>query len=906
MVEKLKKVLVIGSGPIVIGQAAEFDYAGVQTCRALKQENIKIILVNSNPATIMTDENIADKVYIEPLTKEVIEKIIEKEKPEGILATFGGQTGLNLLYELDKADILTKNNVKILGTSAEAVKNAEDRDLFKTLMQKNSIPVLNSSTVSNFEDAEKFVKENGFPIVIRPAYTLGGEGGAFIDNIEQFNIALKKALKASLINQVLLEQSVEGYKEIEYEIVRDCAGNVIEVCDMENIDPMGIHTGDSMVAAPCQTLSNTLLKNLKETSFKIAENLNIIGSCNIQYAVNPNDEKDFYVIEVNPRVSRSSALASKATGFPIAKVATKLALGYKLTDFSKNIEELEPKLDYVVVKVPKWSFDKFKNVDKTLTTQMKSTGEVMALGKTFEEAFYKALKATENREKSVNDDVSIKDDLRIYRIFEALKNGKTIEQISNITNIDKFFIDAFKNILNTKYDTKHLNYYPVTPYCDSENTKQAYFYSSIKEEKNKFETKQEKEKILIIGSGPIRIGQGIEFDYCCVHCVNEIKKSGYEAILINSNPETLSTDYDIATRLYFEPLTYDFVKSVIDFEKPKGVIIQFGGQTAINIAEKLKKDNINILGTTLESLNKTEDREAFSSLLYKLNIPQAKGYGVISVNEAMQASEQLNFPLLVRPSYTIGGLGVKFVKTKEELKQIVESALLITNNHAMLIDEYIEGIEAEADVICDGEDILMAGILEHIEKTGVHSGDSIAIYPAQRIFEKQKQTMFEYAQKISKELNLKGLMNIQYILKDDKIYVLEVNPRASRTVPILSKITGIDLCKTAVDIMIGKSLKEQGFCSGISEEKSLYAVKIPVFNISKLPNADNSLTTEMKSTGEVLGVDKELENAAKKAFVMSKTKLEDIVNSDTKKFFNKIKNTERYNVKTITDYRNDY
>lgn len=908
MKNKYKKILVIGSGPIVIGQAAEFDYAGVQACRALKSEGIEIVLVNSNPATIMTDENIADKVYIEPLTFDFVKKIIEKEKPQGFLASLGGQTALNLACELSDAGVLKENSVELLGTDISAIKNSEDRNLFKSLMQSIKEPVLQGETVNNLEDAITLSEQIGFPLVIRPAYTLGGVGGTFVKNKDEFESAIKRGLDASMIHQVLIEKSVQGYKEIEFEVIRDSADNCLVVCNMENIDSMGIHTGDSMVVAPCQTLSDSQIKMLEKASFKIIKALKIEGGCNIQYALNPNSD-EYYVIEVNPRVSRSSALASKATGFPIAKINTKIAIGYKLTDFEKDIKNLEPKIDYTVVKIPKWSFGKFKNVDRTLTTQMKATGEVMALGKSFSEAFLKALFSSENKYPQVNDDVEIQDDLRIYRIFNAIKNGKGLNEIALKTKINKFFINEFDKVLKMNSNLSENKYfYKVKPCADKNKAENSYLYSSSLPNSEPVQNLKS-QRVLIVGSGPIRIGQGIEFDYCCVQGVFSFIENQVEAILVNSNPETLSTDYDVATRLYFEPITIESVLNIAKQENIKDIVLQFGGQTAINLAEQLTKKGFNILGTSFNAINATEDRGLFSNVLKKLEIPQSKSFNVSNIDDALECAKQLTYPIIIRPSYTIGGLGVKKANDEESLHNILKDAFKISKS--LLIEDYIEGLEVEADAIADGKNVLITGILEHVEKTGIHSGDSIAVYPTKNVTENEKQVILEYTQKIVKELNIKGLLNIQFVIKDGRVYVLEVNPRASRTVPILSKITGVNMCRVAVDIMLGHSLADFGY-EKLLKEGNLFAVKVPVFSYKSLPNADKTLGTEMKSTGEVLGLDYNFENALTKAFIMANynfdSEMPTFTSEQTKDAFilareNYSQNNDKFSIATIDAYR---
>ena len=901
---RLKKVMVIGSGPIVIGQAAEFDYAGVQACRALKEEGIKIVLVNSNPATIMTDEHVADKVYIEPLDVDMLEDIIQKERPDGLIASLGGQTGLNLAMELHKKGILEKYKLRLLGTNIDSINKAEDRELFKNLMNEINEPVPESEIVSSYEDAKKFAERIGFPIIIRPAFTLGGSGGGIAKNEEEYDQYVTTGLQQSPINQILVEKSIAGFKEVEYEVMRDSNDTCITVCNMENIDPIGIHTGDSYVVAPSQTLTNNEYQMLRTSAIKIIRALKIEGGCNVQFALDTKSNQ-YYVIEVNPRVSRSSALASKATGYPIAKVTTKIAIGYKLHEIQnaitkKTVAAFEPSLDYVVIKIPKWPFDKFAHGDRILGTKMKATGEIMAIGRTFNSAFKKAITSLEEKytgltqreefEQSGLDELieslSIQDDRRIFRVSEALKRGvdpKKISvdkelyikakeegfldsEISKITGIEekefeKFNVEASFRIV----DTCAAEFAAMTP----------YFYSTYNEEcelekiKKRQEDKNKKKKgnIVVLGSGPIRIGQGIEFDYCSVHASWAIAENNYESIMINSNPETLSTDFDIADRLYFEPMNIENVMNVIKKEKPLGVMVQFGGQTAINLASKLNERGVKILGTSLENINAVEDRKVFEKLLRDLKIPQPKGKGVRSSQEALDATKELGYPVLVRPSYVIGGRGMQVVYNDEELLTYINEAFKFSSEHPVLIDQYIEGQEVELDAISDGKDVLIPGICEHIERAGVHSGDSMSIYPSQNITKKQENTLVHYAKQIAKKTNIIGLMNIQFIIKDDVVYVIEVNPRASRTVPIMSKVTGIPMAKIAVNVILGKSIKSHGFGTGLYKKSNLVCVKMPVFSFQKLNRIDPALAPEMKSTGEVLGVDTNYKKALLKAFI---------------------------------------
>lgn len=928
-IQGLKKVMVIGSGPIVIGQAAEFDYAGVQACRALKEENIKVVLVNSNPATIMTDENIADKVYIEPLDINILEDIIKKERPDGLIASLGGQTGLNLAMELHRAGILEKYNLKLLGTNIDSINKAEDRELFKNLMNEIGEPVPESEIVSDYEGAKKFAERIGFPIIIRPAFTLGGSGGGIAKNEAEYDQYVTTGLQQSPINQILVEKSIAGFKEVEYEVMRDANDSCITVCNMENIDPIGIHTGDSIVVAPSQTLTNNEYQMLRTSAIKIIRALKIEGGCNVQFALDTKSNQ-YYVIEVNPRVSRSSALASKATGYPIAKVTTKIAIGYKLNEIQnaitkKTVAAFEPSLDYVVVKIPKWPFDKFATGDRILGTKMKATGEIMAIGRTFNNAFKKAIASLEEKYtgltmrpefESIGYDelieaLSIQDDRRIFRVSEAIKRGVEPHKISDITKIDYWFISKIKEIVDFEkfisqnelteeiykkakemgfldseiakikgVDEKEFEKYNVeasfriVDTCAAEFAAMTpYFYSTYNEEceldkiKERNFNKKSKGNIVVLGSGPIRIGQGIEFDYCSVHSSWAIAENGYESVMINSNPETLSTDFDIADRLYFEPMNIENVMNVIKKEKPLGVMVQFGGQTAINLASKLNERGVKILGTSLESINAVEDRKVFEKLLRDLKIPQPKGRGVKSAQEAIDATKELGYPVLVRPSYVIGGRGMQVVYNDDELLTYINEAFKFSSEHPVLIDQYIEGQEVELDAISDGKDVLIPGICEHIERAGVHSGDSMSIYPTRNITSKQEKTLVKYAKEIAKKTNIVGLMNIQFIIKDDVVYVIEVNPRASRTVPIMSKVTGIPMAKIAVNVILGKSLKSQGFGVGLYKKSNLICVKMPVFSFQKLNRIDPALAPEMKSTGEVLGIDTDYKKALLKAFI---------------------------------------
>ena len=928
--KNIKKVLVIGSGPIVIGQAAEFDYAGVQACRALREENIEVILVNSNPATIMTDENIADKIYIEPLTVESLTYIIEKERPNGLIATLGGQTGLNLAVKLYEEGILEKYNVELLGTRIDSIKKAEDRELFKNLMVEIGEPIPESDIVSNIEEAQKFAQKIGFPIIVRPAYTLGGTGGGIATNPTEYEDIVHTGLSLSPISQVLVERSIAGYKEIEYEVIRDANDTAIAICNMENIDPIGIHTGDSFVVAPTQTLTNKECQMMRGAALKIIKALNIEGGCNVQFALDTVSNQ-YYVIEVNPRVSRSSALASKATGYPIAKITTKIAIGYHLHEIKnaitkKTIAAVEPTIDYVVTKIPKWPFDKFKQGDRILGTKMKATGEVMAIGRTFESSFKKALTSIESKytglmhgrhlecsEEEVKALLHVQDDRRIFRVAEALNRGISIDEINKVTKIDKWFINKIKSLVDfenkLRFDTLTPELYleakekgfldeeiakcskkslaeiekirkensinasfKIVDTCGAEFTAQTpYFYSTY----NEFDEDvvDDKKKILILGSGPIRIGQGIEFDYCSVHAAWEVKNNGYQSLIVNSNPETLSTDFDVADKLFFEPMHIENIMNIVEKEKPEGVLVQFGGQTAINLAEKLNARGVKILGTSLDSINIAEDRELFEKLLKDLKIPQPKGYAIKKQSEALDVAKELGYPLLVRPSYVIGGRGMQVVYNEDELLSYIESALKFSDEHPILIDQYIEGLELELDAISDGENVLIPAITEHIERAGIHSGDSIAIYPTRTIPDFVIKNLVEYTEKIARTLKIKGLMNIQFVLKDNVAYIIEVNPRASRTVPILSKVTNTPMVKIALGAILGKSIVEQGYPTGLKEQNGLVCAKIPIFSFQKLNRIDPALAPEMKSTGEVLGVDNVYEKALIKGFMAAGYKL---------------------------------
>ena len=927
----LNKILIIGSGPIVIGQAAEFDYAGTQACKAIREEGIETILVNSNPATIMTDKGIADKVYMEPLTEEALERILEKERPDGMLAGFGGQTGLNLAMELERKGVLKKYGTALLGVNRESIKKAEDREAFKELMQEIGEPIPSSVIATSMDECYDFVEKEGFPVIIRPAYTLGGTGGGIAENKQQLELLCQKGMENSAIGQILLEKSVAGWKEIEYQVIRDSRDNCIIICSMENLDPVGVHTGDSIVVAPTQTLRDEEYQMLRDASVKIIRNLEIEGGCNVQFALDPDTGK-YIVIEVNPRVSRSSALASKAAGYPIAKIAAKIAIGYNLDELSNYVTQttsacFEPTLDYVVVKFPKWPFDKFRTASRKLGTQMKATGEVMSIDRTFESALLKALTSIEIKcdglhipfvsgldDKQLIEKLKACDDERIFCIAEVMRRElMDIEELYSLTRIDRWFLSKIRGIIdleNTLREgplTKELVYeaesrgftdtdiimlsgttrdvlqdirvyndiYPVykmVDTCGGEfDALTPYYYSCYDEEDESIRSHEE--KILVIGSGPIRIGQGIEFDYCCVQGVWAIKELGYEAIIMNNNPETVSTDFDTSDKLYFESLHIDNVMNVIKRERPYGVILQFGGQTSLNLAEKLNSRSINILGTSYNNIDLAEDREKFCELLDELGIAVPEGVAVTNQEEAFEAVRKLGYPLVVRPSYVIGGRAMQVVYNDVELKRYLKEAVSLSTEHPVLIDQYIQGKEIEVDAIADGEDILIPGIMEHVERAGVHSGDSISIYPNYSLSEEVENTLFDYTKRISKALNVVGLVNIQYAYDGKKIYVIEVNPRASRTVPILSKVTRVPMVKLAVAAMLGHKLKDSKYGTGLYRKSKEYAVKVPVFSSAKLTDMDIALGPEMKSTGEVLGIDENLDKAIYKGFLGAGTNI---------------------------------
>ena len=928
----IKKVLVIGSGPIVIGQAAEFDYAGTQACRSLKEEGLEVVLLNSNPATIMTDKDIADRVYIEPLTVEVVEQLILKEKPDSVLPTLGGQAGLNLAMELEEAGFLKEHGVRLIGTTSETIKKAEDRLEFKATMEKIGEPVAASLVVENVDDGLAFANKIGYPVVLRPAYTLGGSGGGIAHDSHQLVEILENGLRLSRVGQVLVERCIAGWKEIEYEVMRDSAGNCITVCNMENIDPVGVHTGDSIVVAPSQTLGDKEYQMLRTSALNIISELNITGGCNVQYALNP-DSFEYCVIEVNPRVSRSSALASKATGYPIAKVAAKIALGYTLDEIKNAITQktyasFEPMLDYVVVKLPRLPFDKFISAKRTLTTQMKATGEVMSICNNFEGALMKAIRSLEQHvdslmsydftglsEDELLEQLAVVDDMRMWKIAEAVRRGIDYDTIYNITKVDRWFIDKFaiivemENALKTQeltvdllreakriefpdnviarltgksereiHDMRHENgivaAYKIVDTCAAEFAAETPYYYSVYGSENEVEETTGKKKVLVLGSGPIRIGQGIEFDFCSVHCTWAFAKEGYETIIVNNNPETVSTDFDIADKLYFEPLTPEDVESIVDIEKPDGAVVQFGGQTAIKLTEALMKMGVPILGTSAENVDKAEDRELFDEILEECEIPRPTGGTVFTAEEAKEVANRLGYPVLVRPSYVLGGQGMQIAINDNDIDQFIGIINRIAQDHPILVDKYLQGKEIEVDAVCDGTDILIPGIMEHIERAGIHSGDSISVYPAQSLTEGAKAKIAEYTRRLAKSLHVIGMINIQFIVcGEDDVYVIEVNPRSSRTVPYISKVTGIPIVPLATQVIIGKKIRDLGYTPGLQPEADYVAVKMPVFSFEKIRGADISLGPEMKSTGECLGIAKTFDEALYKAFLGAGIKL---------------------------------
>ena len=927
----INKVLVIGSGPIVIGQAAEFDYAGTQACRSLKEEGVEVILLNSNPATIMTDKDIADKVYIEPLTVEVLKALIIKEKPDSILPTLGGQAGLNLAMELAESKFLEEQQVKLIGTTELTIKKAEDRETFKETMEKIGEPIAASKVVENVESGVEYAKKIGYPLVLRPAYTLGGSGGGIVKNEEELIETLQNGLRLSRVGQVLVERCISGWKEIEYEVIRDSIGNVITVCNMENLDPVGVHTGDSIVVAPSQTLSDKEYQMLRSSALNIISELEITGGCNVQYALNP-DSFEYCVIEVNPRVSRSSALASKATGYPIAKVAAKIALGYTLDEIKntvtgKTYSAFEPMLDYCVVKLPRLPFDKFISAKRVLGTQMKATGEVMSICTNFEAALMKAIRSLEQHVNSLisedhaklDDEELIKElykvnDRRIWAIAEALRRGMSYELLFDITRIDIWFISKIDNIVKlearlkaeslseellreakrmefpdeliaslgskTKDEVKKLRHdcgiraaYKMVDTCAAEFSAQTAYYYSCFDGYNEVETKSDKKKILVLGSGPIRIGQGIEFDFCSVHCTWALKKEGFETIIVNNNPETVSTDFDIADRLYFEPLTDEDVESIVDLEKPYAAVVQFGGQTAIKLTKALIKMGVNILGTSANDVDAAEDRKRFDAILEECKIPRPMGSTVYTAKEAKETAAKLGYPVLVRPSYVLGGQGMQIAISDKDIDEFMAVINKYTQESPILIDKYVVGKELEVDAVCDGKDILIPGIMEHIERAGVHSGDSISVYPAMSIDEEIKAKIVDYTEKLAAALHVIGMINIQFIVSGREVYVIEVNPRSSRTVPYISKVTGIPIVELATKVICGKKLKDMGLKVGLQKEADYIAIKMPVFSFEKIRGADIMLGPEMKSTGECLGISKSFNEALYKAFEGAGVKL---------------------------------
>lgn len=921
----IKKVMVLGSGPIVIGQAAEFDYAGTQACRSLKEEGIEVVLVNSNPATIMTDKDIADKVYIEPLNVDVVKKIIKEEQPDSILPTLGGQAGLNLAMELEESGFLKDNNVRLIGTTALTIKKAEDRLEFKNTMEKLKEPVAASTIVEDVEAAVEFAKEIGYPIVVRPAYTLGGSGGGIADDEASLRLICENGLRLSRVGQCLIERSIAGWKEIEYEVMRDSRGNCITVCNMENLDPVGVHTGDSIVVAPSQTLSDKEHQMLRTSALNIIDELGITGGCNVQYALNPHTF-EYCVIEVNPRVSRSSALASKATGYPIAKVAAKIALGYTLDEIKnavtgRTFASFEPALDYVVVKIPRLPFDKFITAKRTLTTQMKATGEVMSICTNFEGALMKAIRSLEQHvdslivnyyegftDEDIKDELQKVDDRRIFLIAEAIRRGITPEYIHSITKIDEWFIDKIERLVRCElrlkneeltrellFEAKRMEFpdkviakltgktekeiyncrikeniiagFKMVDTCAAEFEAVTPYYYSCFDGENENTSVTDKKKVLVLGSGPIRIGQGIEFDFCSVHCVWAFSKAGYETIIINNNPETVSTDFDIADKLYFEPLTPEDVRNVVELEKPYGAVVQFGGQTAIGLTKALMEMGVKILGTSAEDVDAAEDRELFDNILNETGIPRASGGTVFTADEAVEVANRLGYPVLVRPSYVLGGAGMRIAISDSDIREYIGIINRNVQEHPILVDKYLMGEELEVDAVCDGEDILIPGIMQHIERAGIHSGDSISVYPSQNISAELIERIEDYTRKLAKSLHVIGLVNIQFIIYENEVYVIEVNPRSSRTVPYISKVTGIPIVELACKVIMGDKIRDLGFGPGLQKEAPYVAVKMPVFSFEKLRGAEISLGPEMKSTGECLGIAKTFDEALFKAFL---------------------------------------
>ena len=933
-IKDIKKVLVIGSGPIIIGQAAEFDYAGTQACRALKEEGIEVVLLNSNPATIMTDKDMADRVYIEPLTVEVVEQLIIKEKPDSVLPTLGGQAGLNLAMELAESGFLKEHNVRLIGTTPDTIKRAEDRQAFKDTMEKINEPIAASKVVTTVEDGVAFTNTIGYPVVLRPAYTLGGSGGGIAYSEPELREILENGLRLSRVGEVLVERCISGWKEIEYEVIRDRAGNCITVCNMENVDPVGVHTGDSIVVAPTQTLGAKECDMLRTSALNIITELGITGGCNVQFALHP-ESFEYCVIEVNPRLSRSSALASKATGYPIAKVASKIAMGYNLDEIPNAVTgstfaSFEPTIDYCVVKVPRLPFDKFITAKRTLTTQMKATGEVMSICTSFEGALMKALRSLEQHvdclqsydfsaltEEELLEELKVVDDRRIWKIAEAIRKGIPQDSIYEITKIDRWFIDKIAVIVEMEdalqhqelneellLEAKRMEFpdnviarmtgksedeikamrqeygikaaYKLVDTCAGEFEAATPYYYSVygdKETENEAVATPDKKKVLVLGSGPIRIGQGIEFDFCSVHCTWAFAKEGYETIIINNNPETVSTDFDIADKLYFEPLTPEDVENIVNIEKPDGAVVQFGGQTAIKLTEALIKMGVKILGTSAEDVDAAEDRELFDGILEQCQIPRPKGDTVFTAEEAKEVANRLGYPVLVRPSYVLGGQGMRIAVSDEDVEEYIGIINQIAQDHPILVDKYLMGKEIEVDAVCDGEDILIPGIMEHIERAGIHSGDSISVYPAQTISEKAKETIAEYTRRLAKALHVVGMINIQFIVCGEDVYVIEVNPRSSRTVPYISKVTGIPIVPLATKVILGYKLKDMGYEPGLQAEAKHIAIKMPVFSFEKIRGADISLGPEMKSTGECLGIAETFNEALYKAFIGAGIKL---------------------------------
>lgn len=927
--------MVIGSGPIIIGQAAEFDYSGTQACLALKEEGYEVALINSNPATIMTDKKVADKVYIEPITLEFVKKVLVKEHPDALIPTLGGQTGLNMAVELKKSGILDQLDIEIIGTNMKSINQAENREEFKQLMNELNEPIPASKTAHTYQEAEAFVKKIGFPVIIRPAFTMGGTGGGVAHNYNELNSIVKKGLKASPVDEVLIEQSIAGFKEIEFEVVRDAKDNAVAVCNMENFDPVGVHTGDSIVFSPIQTLTDPEVQKLRDVSLKIVRALKIEGGCNVQMAIDTKTS-EYYIIEVNPRVSRSSALASKATGYPIAKIAAKIAVGLTLDEITnpitgKNSAHFEPSLDYIVCKIPRWPFDKFSSADRTIGTQMKATGEVMALGRNVEEAIQKAVRSLEIdqtdlmmeglQEKELPElkaYVKIPKDDRIFYLAELLRRKVTIQELNELTEINLYFLDKLRKIIDFEkelenqqlskdlvYKAKRLGYsdetigkftgqsekevrefrlknnliptYKAVDTCAGEYEAEAPYYYSTYEVENESEQTSEK-SVLILGSGPIRIGQGIEFDYSTVHSIQAIQQMGYKAIVVNNNPETVSTDFTVADKLYFEPLTLEDVLNICDIEKPIGTIVQFGGQTSVNLAESLEERGIKISGTKVSDINQAEDRDLFGQIIDKLNIPQPLGGTATSEEQALEITNKIGYPVLIRPSYVLGGRAMEILKSDEQLKLYVKEAVHVSNNHPVLIDRYLTGRECDVDALSDGTNVLIPGIIEHIERSGVHSGDSMAVYPPQTISKDVEDQIVKYTELLARELNCVGIMNIQFVIHDEKAYVIEVNPRSSRTVPFLSKVTGIEMAQLATKLIMGASFEELNLTPGLAPETELVHVKAPTFSFNKLNDVDSTLGPEMKSTGEVMGTGVDFTEALYKAFEATNQHIEDAGN----------------------------